>query len=92
MSAGRYKSRSLRRVAKKTPGGRVVVHYLKRKPKAARCANCGAILKGVPRERPYKMQSLPKSRKRPERPYGGMLCSKCSRIKIKQEISQLNLT
>ncbi len=74
-----YKSRTLRRVYRKTPSSRVVIHYKKRKPKKARCAGCGALLKGVIRERPYKMQNIPKTRKRPERPYGGCYCSKCMR-------------
>jgi large subunit ribosomal protein L34e len=53
-----------------------------RKPSNAKCGVCGAILSGVPRERPYKMQKLPKTKKRPERPFGGVLCSACSRRKI----------
>ena len=82
MVDGRKKSRTFRRVFKKTPGGKTKKVYLKRKPGKAQCADCGAYLKGVPRERPYKMQNMPKTKKRPERPYGGMLCSKCTRKKI----------
>ncbi len=82
MPAGRYKSRTFRRVYTKTPGGRTVLHYSKRKPGKAKCASCGIQLAGVPRERPYKMQNMPKTKKRPERPYGGYLCSKCMRLKI----------
>ncbi len=83
MVSGRYKSRTFARVQRKTPGGKTVQHHTLRKPKAAKCATCGDVLKGVPRERPIKMQSLPKTHKRPERPYGGVLCSKCTRAKIK---------
>lgn len=79
MPAGRYKSRTFRRVYVRTPGGRTVLHYKKRKPKAAHCSSCGGVLKGVPRERPYKMRGMPKTMKRPERPYGGVLCSRCMR-------------
>ena len=85
MPAGRHKSRTMRRVFKKTPGGKTVLHYEKRKPKLGRCANCGDALKGVPRERPYKMQNMPKTAKRPERPFGGVLCSKCMRIEMKKK-------
>lgn len=85
MPAQSHKSRSLRRVYVKTPGSRVVVHYRKRKPKIAHCSSCGAILKGVPRERPYKMQNMPKTKKRPERPYAGVLCSKCMRKLFKEK-------
>ena len=75
------RSRSLARVFKKvTKGVRLI--YKKRKPKPAHCSNCGAVLKGVPHERPYKMRNMPKSQKRPERMFGGNLCSKCSRREI----------
>ena len=79
MPAPRYRSRSLRRIHKKTPGGRTVIHYKKKKPSKAICAKCGDLLKGVPRERPYKMQNMAKTKKRAERPYGGVLCSRCMR-------------
>jgi len=79
MPAGKHKSRTFRRVHVRTPGSKSVVHYRKRKPKTAKCGECGAVLKGVPRERPYKMNNMPKTKKRPERPYGGNFCSKCMR-------------
>ena len=61
MVEGKRKSRTLRRVFVRTPGGRTVVHYRKRKPSKAKCGVCGAILKGVPRGRPYKMKNMPKT-------------------------------
>ncbi|MBU0757236.1 MAG: 50S ribosomal protein L34e [Nanoarchaeota archaeon] len=85
MPEGRFKSRTFRRVKKKLPGGSTVIHYSKRKPKKATCAGCGVVLQGVARDLPLKMQNMPKTRKRPERPFGGVLCSKCSRLKIKEE-------
>ena len=87
MPSGKHKSRSMRRVFRNV-GSRVSLQYKKRKPKIAHCSNCEAALKGVPRERPYKMQNMPKTFKRPERPYGGVLCSRCMRDKIKQSIRQ----
>jgi len=86
MVEGRIKSRTLRRIKVKVPGNRSVIHYRKRKPSAAKCAGCGAVLSGVPRERPYKMKNMAKTQKRPERPYGGILCSRCMRKKIKENI------
>lgn len=71
------RSRSLRRVYRRTPGGVAVVHYERRKPGPARCARCGRPLFGVPRLRPSQLRGLPKTRKRPERPYGGVLCANC---------------
>ena len=82
MVEGKKKSRTFRRVKTKTPGGKTVTNYKRRKPAKAKCAGCKALLKGVPRELPYKMQNLPKTKKRPERPYGGVLCSKCTRAKM----------
>lgn len=88
MPAPHLRSRSLRKVYRKVSGGRVSIHYKKRKPSAAKCGNCGAVLKGVPRELPYKMRSMAKTKKRPERPYGGVLCSKCMRQKIIDKFRQ----
>ncbi len=85
MVSGMHKSRTFRRIHKKTPGGKVVLHHVLRKPKIAHCANCGDALKGVPRERPIKMQKMPKTAKRPERPFGGVLCSKCLKQQIKNK-------
>lgn len=88
MPAPRLRSRSLRKLFVKVPGGKVRVHFKKRKPKAARCGNCGAVLKGVPRELPFRMRSMAKTKKRPERPYGGALCSKCMRQTIIDKVKQ----
>ncbi len=88
MVEGKRKSRSLRRVHKKVPGGRTVIHYEPRKPKQAKCGSCGKALHGIPRELPSKFRNLPKSQKRPERPYGGVLCSKCMRQKILEKVSE----
>ncbi len=85
MPAMRYRSRTLRRVKKVTPGGKNVVHYKKRKPSPAKCGNCGKPLGGVPSERPYKMRTLAKTKKRPERAYGGVLCPSCLKAKLKEE-------
>ena len=63
----------------KVPGGATKLHYKERKPGNAKCSKCSGVLKAVPRERPLKMHKLPKTKKRPERPYGGNLCSKCMR-------------
>ena len=86
MPAPRLRSRSLRRIFRKVPGGRVSLQYKKRKPSPAQCGNCGAVLKGVPRELPFKMKNMPKTKKRPERPYGGVLCSRCMRTKFLEKV------
>ena len=85
MVSGRFKSRTFRRVFKKTPSGKNKIDYKLRKPKKAKCGKCGALLKGIARERPTKMKNLPKTKKTVSRPYGGNLCSKCMRLIIKQK-------
>lgn len=82
MPAPRLRSRSLRKVFRKVSGGRTNIHLKKRKPKAAKCGNCGAVLKGTPRELPFRMRKMAKTKKRPERPFGGVLCSRCMRLEI----------
>lgn len=78
------KSKSLRKVFRKTPGGRTVVHYKKRLPSKQRCAHCRALLKGVLRANIVDLRRTAKTKKRPERPYGGVLCSRCSREELKK--------
>ena len=75
------RSRTLRRVYKRVTKG-VKLVYEKRKPKKSHCAGCNAVLMGVPSERPYKIRTMPKSQKRPERMFGGVLCSKCAKMEI----------
>jgi len=83
---GRFKSRKgLRMIFVRTPGSRTVVHFKSKKPSKAKCGKCGKVLAGVPRELPSKLKNLPKTKKRPERPYGGVLCSKCTRALMKQK-------
>ena len=85
MVEGKKKSRTFRRVKVKTPGGKTVTHYKRRQPSKAKCAGCGAVLAGVARALPRKIQNMPKTKKRPTRAYGGVLCTKCTRKKIIQK-------
>jgi large subunit ribosomal protein L34e len=82
MVSGKHKSNTLKKVFVRTPGGKTTVQYRKRKPSAAECSGCGIKLSGVPRERPCNLKKIPRSARRPERPFGGVLCSSCSRKKI----------
>ena len=84
MPRGFQKSKSLIRKLVRTPGGRLVEHFIKRKHSAPRCAKCGRPLLGIPHRNSLKVK-LPKSKRAPKRPYGGVLCSKCSRELIKQK-------
>lgn len=90
MLAHKLKSRSLRRVKRKVAGNRVAIHYEQRKPKKAHCAKCGAELLGVPRGTVSQIGKLSKSEKRPQRPFGGNLCSKCMREVMINKANALN--
>ncbi len=80
------RSRTFRRVYIKTPSGKNVLSYRRRKPKLAHCANCKKILHGIPKELPYKMRNFSKSQKRPERIFGGTLCSSCTKRELIRRI------
>ena len=79
MVAGNRRSRTLRRLHRKTPGGVTRIKYVKRVPQAAKCRVCGDVLKGVPRARARQLHSMSRTEKRPSRPFGGQLCSSCMR-------------
>ncbi len=85
MPQGKDKSNSRRKVFKTTPGAKRVVHRIARKPSVHKCAECGNELKGIPRLRSSEAHNTAKTKKRPERPYGGYLCSACARKRIIQE-------
>jgi large subunit ribosomal protein L34e len=72
-------------VKRNTPGGKKVIRYERHKPSKAKCGGCKKPLSGVPTERKIDMMRLGKTKKRPERAYGGVLCHKCLKIKIKDE-------
>ncbi|MFH1592532.1 MAG: 50S ribosomal protein L34e [Candidatus Woesearchaeota archaeon] len=84
-----HATRSLRRIKKRTPGGKLIIQYKKRTPKIAHCAKCKKKLHGIPRVRQVAVGKLTKSKRRPERPYGGMLCSVCSRKLIIEKSKEL---
>lgn len=82
MVAGRLKSGRFARRHVKVPGGRTVLRFEERQPKAAHCARCGAQLPGIPRMTRAEAKNASKTSKRPERPFGGVLCSACMRAEI----------
>lgn len=86
MPAGKHKSRSKRRVFVKLASGENKIHYKERKPTKKKCTECKAELPGIPHLIKSKFKNLPKTKKRPQRPYAGVLCSKCMRKKISGQV------
>lgn len=85
---------SLRRkkqVKKKTPGGKHKTIYKKKRKSKHKCSICGAELAGVPADG----KKASKSKRRPSRPYGGRLCSKCARkviaLKAKLKLKSISI-
>lgn len=85
MPAGKHKSRTMRRVFVKTPT-KTKITYRKRKPDKKVCGMCEKQLHGIPHLTQSKFRSLPKTKKRPQRPYAGVLCSNCTRKKLKESL------
>lgn len=85
MTQSKTKSRTLRRVKTKTPTNRVVVHYVQKSPQKPKCSKCGVALQGMGKKTPIQVSKLPKSQRRAERPFGGNLCSKCSKATLKSK-------
>lgn len=76
------RSRSLRRVYIKTPGGKNKILYKRRKPRKAHCANCGRELHGVAHGVSSYIRNLSKSSKHPKRMFAGNLCFNCAKLEI----------
>ncbi len=81
-----FEGKSVKRIAIRTPGGNLTYHYRKRKIKDASCSGCGAKLHGVPRLRTKQLAKLAKTKRRPERIFGGVLCPSCVEEKIKNKL------
>jgi len=86
MPSGKHKSRTFRKVFVRTPGAKTVVHHRLRKPSRTKCGGCRKALSGVPRERPTLLKKIPRTARRPDRPYGGVLCSGCMRKTLVQKL------
>ncbi|MBS7643329.1 50S ribosomal protein L34e [Candidatus Bathyarchaeota archaeon] len=72
-----------KRRAVRLPGGGVGYHSKVKHVGIGKCAACGRRLKGVGKL-DVRNRYLPKTDKRPERLYGGCVCSSCLREWIKQ--------
>ena len=72
MTLRKNRSKSVKRVFRRTPSGRVSTLFKAGKHKPARCRLCGALLGGVKLSR-----RVAKSEKVPSRIFAGQLCPAC---------------
>jgi len=71
------KSNRFRKV--KTPGGKLVVQYIKKQGTPTRCGDTHTILNGISIGRPKDYMRMSKPKKTVTRVYGGNLCAKAVR-------------
>merc|ERR1711860_320983 len=77
-----YNTKSNQRRVSKTPGGRLVYLYKKKKGSVPKCGDCKIKLAGITPARPLELMSLSKRHKTVTRVYGGSRCHKCVRNRI----------
>merc|ERR1712048_374571 len=77
-----YNTKSNKCRLNKTPGGKLVVMYAKKKTQVTKCGDCKRDLRGVPAVRPTKLARLSRRVKSVSRAYGGSKCSGCVRSRI----------
>ena len=84
MPAPRDRNASFRNRA--SPGGKKAQKRKADKQAKARCALCKSLLGGVPNRSHAGMSKLAKTQKRPERPFGGVLCPSCLSQVIRDKV------
>ncbi|MEM4337139.1 MAG: 50S ribosomal protein L34e [Candidatus Woesearchaeota archaeon] len=81
------KSRTFRKI-KKRAISRTTIKYKKKNPHKARCGGCGNVLSGMALRK--KIKKSPKTKKRPERTFGGVLCPRCLKEELKKKVRKEN--
>jgi large subunit ribosomal protein L34e len=66
----------------RTPGNKLVAHYLVKRAKGPRCAVTGKPLAGIPCLTTQKLRRLAKKKRTVSRPYGGVLSAPVVKDKI----------
>lgn len=72
------RSRSIRKSYRKTPGGKTVAHFEKKRCRGISCGRCGKYVQGTKGFSRVQISKLSKSEKIPTRPFAGVLCSNCT--------------
>lgn len=71
------RTRSRKKVKKRVPGGKTVIHYREGKTGRKACARCERPLGGTPSATSSGIKKMSKSEKVPKRAYAGTLCPAC---------------
>ncbi|MEQ2269602.1 60S ribosomal protein L34 [Xenotaenia resolanae] len=81
-----YNTASNKTRLSRTPGNRIVYLYTKKVGKAPKsaCGICPGRLRGIRAVRPQVLMRLSKTKKHVSRAYGGSMCAKCVRDRIKR--------
>uniref|UniRef100_A0A8C7PPL6 Large ribosomal subunit protein eL34 n=1 Tax=Oncorhynchus mykiss TaxID=8022 RepID=A0A8C7PPL6_ONCMY len=81
-----YNTASNKTRLSRTPGNRIVYLYTKKVGKAPKsaCGICPGRLRGIRAVRPQVLMRLSKTKKHVSRAYGGAMCAKCVRDRIKR--------
>ncbi|KAJ1267351.1 hypothetical protein BS78_07G049300 [Paspalum vaginatum] len=79
-----YATKSNQTRVVKTPGGRLVYQYTKKRASGPKCPVTGKKIQGIPHLRPaeYKRSRLPRNQRTVNRPYGGVLSGTAVRERI----------
>ncbi|MEC8339189.1 MAG: 50S ribosomal protein L34e [Nanoarchaeota archaeon] len=86
MVSGVLKSRRLKRVQVRLPGGSNTTHYVQRNRSIAKCAVTKKPLRGIPRLTNRQFKNLNKSQKTVSRAYGGYMSHSALKQKILKEM------
>uniref|UniRef100_A0A8R7PH50 60S ribosomal protein L34 n=1 Tax=Triticum urartu TaxID=4572 RepID=A0A8R7PH50_TRIUA len=79
-----YATKSNQTRVVKTPGGRLVYQYTKKRASGPKCPVTGKKIQGIPHLRPteYKRSRLSRNRRTVNRPYGGVLSGQAVRERL----------
>uniref|UniRef100_A0A182QJ06 Large ribosomal subunit protein eL34 n=1 Tax=Anopheles farauti TaxID=69004 RepID=A0A182QJ06_9DIPT len=77
-----YNTKSNKRRIVRTPGGRLVYHYVKKRRTLPKCGQCKKELQGIKPSRPCERPRMSRRLKTVTRTFGGVLCHRCLRERI----------
>mmetsp|Transcript_149300 Transcript_149300/g.212244 ORF Transcript_149300/g.212244 Transcript_149300/m.212244 type:complete len:117 (-) Transcript_149300:93-443(-) len=77
-----YNTKSNRIRAVRTPGGKMVAHWVKKSSAGPQCGETGKRLQGLKQLRPKEYKRIPKHARTVSRAYGGVLCAQAVRDRI----------